>query len=397
MNQNKKFKIAILVGNVSPNFATFFKMLAAHEKIDLMVYFCSDFGTKESFDPLFNRKILWDGPPLFEGYNYKILKNYPIQSLGKFFSYMNFAVIKEIFKNDYDAIIIHGYYGFTNWLAFFTAWIKRTPIFFRGESHLLEQRPLWRRIIKYPILKFLFKIVKVFLAIGKSNKEYFIFYGVPKEKIYLMPYFAENEYFVKHCSLFRKEKQKIKNELGIPQNFFVILYVAKLNHIKRPLDLLKAFELIRRYKENISLLLVGEGINRSDLENYVKDHGLKNVLFLGFKNRSEIPKFYAIADVFVLPSERETWGLVINEAMSCSLPVITTEIVGANFDLVRAGENGFIYPVGNIDKLAGYIKVLIENESLRDKMGKCSFEMIKDWNMSRAIEVLLTALKNLKK
>ena len=128
---------------------------------------------------------------------------------------------------------------------------------------------------------------------------------------------------------------------------------------KRPFDLLRAYEKIQE-RMNAALVFVGDGIERSFLESYTKNNNLKNVYFTGFKNQTELPYYFAIADVFVLPSGDEPWGLIINEAMNSGLPIITTEAVGAVPDLVKDGINGFIYPVGDIEKLVNCLSGVME-------------------------------------
>jgi GxxExxY protein len=148
----------------------------------------------------------------------------------------------------------------------------------------------------------------------------------------------------------------------------------------------------------IHLLFVGDGALRPELEKYAKEHNLKNVIFVGFKNQTELPDYYAMADVFVLPSgEGETWGLVVNKAMCFGLPVIVSDIVGCGPDLVKHGENGYIFPLGNIEKLAEYLGELVKKPARIKTFGKKSFEIVKNYTHERGIEGILTALNSIKK
>ena len=139
----------------------------------------------------------------------------------------------------------------------------------------------------------------------------------------------------------------------------VILFASKMIPRKRPMDLLRAYVKIQE-RINAALIFVGDGIERSLLEAYTKDNNLKNVYFTGFKNQTELPYYFAIADVFVLPSDDEPWGLIINEAMNFGLPIVTTEVVGSAPDLVKDGINGFIYPAGDIEKLVNCLSKVLE-------------------------------------
>jgi len=146
------------------------------------------------------------------------------------------------------------------------------------------------------------------------------------------------------------------------------------------------------------LLFVGDGALRSELENYIKEHNLKNVHFTGFKNQTELPKYYAMADIFVLPSGvGETWGLVVNEAMCFSLPVIISDIVGCGKDLVKNEKNGYIFPVGDVKKIAEHLADLIKNPKRRKLFGEKSLNIIKNYNHDRDIDGILKTLDYLNK
>jgi len=174
----------------------------------------------------------------------------------------------------------------------------------------------------------------------------------------------------------------------------VILFVAKMMPRKNPFVLLKAFQNIRR---NIpaQLVFVGDGVQLIDLKKYAEENSISNVLFAGFKNQSQLPEYYAVADIFVLPSNEETWGLVINEAMNFELPIITTDKVGASIDLIKHGKNGYIYPANDGKMLEEYLAKLLLNSKIRDKMGKTSKTIINNWNYENDVKGILEALKYL--
>jgi glycosyltransferase involved in cell wall biosynthesis len=145
--------------------------------------------------------------------------------------------------------------------------------------------------------------------------------------------------------------------------------------------------------DNKALIFLGDGGLRRSVEDYAREKGIKNVYFPGFKNQRDIPAYYAASDIFVLPSGiGETWGLAVNEAMCFNLPIVISDLAGCGKDLVKHGENGFIFKTGNIEELAACLKKLVENAQLREKMGKRSFETIKEWNYRSVTEGILEAL-----
>jgi glycosyltransferase involved in cell wall biosynthesis len=131
---------------------------------------------------------------------------------------------------------------------------------------------------------------------------------------------------------------------------------------------------------------------RGALEGYASSQGIANVHFVGFKNQKELPRYFGAADVFVLPSGIEPWGLVINEAMNFGLPVICSDQVGCAADLVRPGENGYIFPVGNIQSLADRLLAVLSDGEKCESMGRRSRELVAEWGFGADAEGLVAAL-----
>ena len=176
----------------------------------------------------------------------------------------------------------------------------------------------------------------------------------------------------------------------------MILFSGKLIPKKRPMDLIKAFEGMRS-KENAVLFFAGEGALRKEMEGYIKANDLKNIHMPGFLNQLELSKVYALADIFVFPSNDEPWGLSLNEAMCYSLPCIVSDAVSAGYDLIKEGENGFVFKAGDIEALSRKLNCLVADESLRIKMGQRSFELISTWDHEMVINGLLEAMRNSQK
>ena len=404
----KKYKLAILASHPIQYQTPLFKKITENSQIDLMVYFNWDFGVgEESFADEFGKKIKWD-IPILEGYKYKFLKNFFLKPSDIFFGQINLGIIKELVINNYDAVVVFGWNSFTNWLVFLTKFIHRTRIILQSESPLNQEllKSKWKIKIKKIILGWLFKHISAFLYIGEENKKFYQFYDIPEEKLFFAPYAVDNDRFIKAGKSLMENRNDLRNKIGIAENDAVILFVGKMIEKKHPMDLLKAYELMISNQElvtsnqgkvknaNSHLIFVGDGILRAELERYVKENNLKNLHFAGFKNQTELPQYYALADIFVLPSGiGETWGLVVNEAMCFSLLVIVSDVVGCGQDLVRQNENGFVFLLGDINKLAERLKELAENKEKREQFGKKSFEIIQKYSYKKDIEGILKALK----
>jgi len=395
----RNYRLSFLLSHQIQYFSPLFREINKKANIDLTVYYCSDETVKRFKDKEFGKFIEWD-IPLLEGYKYKFLKNYsPKPSIyAGFFGLTNLNVIQELKKDGIGILIVHGWGYFTHIYAIIIARLSGITVLLRGENTLSLEilKPYWKRLIKKLILQYgIFKLVNVFLYIGIENKKFYKYYGVPENKLVFAPYCVENKRFHSEYRRLKRKRNELKIRLGFPEDTIITLFVGKLIDKKRPLDLIKAYEKIRSKKK--SLVIVGDGILRKKLGTYVNRYRINNVYFVGFKNQTELPSYYTIADVFVLPSGLgETWGLVVNEAMNFELPIITSSIVGCSDDLVRHGENGFVYKMGNIDELAGYLEFLITNEESRKEFGSRSLEIVKNYSYGSIINGIVKGLNEVK-
>lgn len=402
MKNKKNMKLAIVMSHPIQYQAPFLKKIHTGGKIELMTYFLWNFGVKEIFDNQFKQKIKWDIPVL-DGYKYKFVKNFSLKPSSDFWGTLNFGIIGELYKNHYDAVLVYGWNYFANWLVFAAALFKRIPVFLFGESPLNQEllKPKWKIQLKKFFLKPIFNLTAAIFYIGEENKKFYEYYGVSGDKLFFAPYAIDNERLQRSAEKLIIKRDKLRKEFGIKKEDVVILFVGKLINKKRPMDLLKAHKIFidnnRQMEDIVHLVYVGSGDYEEKLKKYSELNNFKNINFLGFKNQAELPKYYAMADIFVLPSGvGETWGLVVNEAMNFSLPVIVSDMVGCGSDLVNHGENGFKFNNGDIKGLSQKLDILIKNKNKRKKFGEESFKIIQFYNYDEDIKAILMALEKIK-
>ncbi|MDP2705795.1 MAG: glycosyltransferase family 4 protein [bacterium] len=391
-------KIAFVIGSPTPDHAPLFQEISRTcPEIDLTVCFCSDFGVKKpGYDANFGQEIKWD-VPLLDGYKSKFLKNLSFKSsIDGFWGLINPGIILELWQNDYDAVLIDGYSSLANWFSFLGAWLSGTAIIFRGESDLSNKRPFLLKIFKKIILTPLFKSVRAFLYSCQRNKDYFLHYGVSAEKLFFFPSAADNSYWQKKISEIKGRELEMKKNLGISIDSQVVLYVGNLAPLKRPMDLLSAFEAVTNAGLDAFLVFVGEGRELPKMKDYAEKKRINNIVFAGFRNQSELPYFYAIADVMVLASEWDRSPKVFNEAMNFGIPLIATDTIGTAFDLFSDGRAGLIYPMGDVPALVSCLKKILGDRELAAKMQKASFELSLRWSFQGDIDGLAKAIESLK-
>ena len=383
-------RLAYFVSHPIQYQAPLLRLIAAQPGIKLKVFFYSDFSVVGYQDRGFNRLIKWD-IPLVEGYDYHFLN-----CLGSK-KYKNFLIARNILEElrigKFDAVWVHGWSDICSLQAVVAAKKLRIPVLIRGESNgLKEPRYFIKQLAKKAFLSWLFNHIFGVLYIGKLNRQFYKSLGVSDKSLFLMPYAVDNDYFQKKALLTRTAKEEFRKALNLKPTRPIILYAAKLTEKKRPQDLLAAYRLLSSdglQEPEPYLLFVGDGAMRSQLESEAEATGWQSIRFLGFRNQSEMPAMYELCDVFVLPSSFEPWGLAVNEVMNSGKAVVVSEQVGCAPDLVLEGQNGCIFPVGDIVALAKAIQWAITN---RLRLGDISFKHIQNWSFRQDVEGLKLAL-----
>jgi len=393
----KKNKLAVIMSHPIQYRAPFLRKLSAHPEIDLTAYFFWDFGVRETMDPEFKTSIKWD-IPLLEGYKYKFIKNYAFHPSSSFWGQLSFGIIRELILGKYDAVVIYGWNSFPNWCTLLIAPFVGTKIILFGESPYFQEviKNKLLLIIKRVVLGIVFRIVWAIGYIGEENRKFYEFYGVPKDKLFFEPFAVDNEFFLDKRNSLSSHREEFRKEYGFRSDDVVWLFVGKFIYKKRPQDLIRAYKKAFINNPKIKLMLVGDGELKQELEKEAA--GFPGIFFVGFKNQTELPKFYTLADAFVLPSgSGETWGLVVNEAMCFGLPVVVSDLVGCGEDLVYIGENGFIFPLGDIDALAKHIEYISDSAERRKEFGSESEEIVKKYSHKADIDAIAKALSNFSK
>lgn len=386
-----EYRLAVVASHPIQYQAPLFRALADHPQINPSVYFCWDFGVTEQVDPDFRVKVKWD-IPMLNGYPHKFLANFSPSPGSSLMGQINPGIFKELQQGRYDAVLIQGYNTVTSLLSIIAGQITGTPVIFRGEANLFKRRTLGKTIGKAALLFHLLRMVGAVLYSCSSNRQYFEHYGVPSHKLFFAPCAVDNDYFRNAASQLRHRKEKLKEQLGIPSHSRVLLVVGKLISRKRPMDVLKAYERLRD-REDAWLVFVGDGREKQAMLDYVQQRGLTQVYMPGFKNQSELPSFYSMADVFLIPSADDLSPKALNEAMNFALPVISSDRVGTALDLVKHGENGFIHKAGDVEALSGYMSEFLDNPEMTQRLGRRSVEIVSEWSLDRDAQGMLEALE----
>ena len=282
------------------------------------------------------------------------------------------GVIGHLTRARYDVIVVGNPLTPTGMLA-----IQYMKV--RGISYCIESDGGFAKSgkgVKEKIKKHIFANAAAYMSTSDIHDSYYEMYGADKKRIYRYPFTSISEADVSETPSSEQEKTAIKDELGIKENK-VILSVGQFIYRKGFDILIKA---CRGLDSNIGIYIIGGQATR-EYTDLVEEYRLSNIHFLNFKVSEKLAKYYRAADLFVLPTREDVWGLVINEAMSKGLPVISSNRCIAAAELVKNEENGYLVESEDTDDFAGKIRLVINDAKLMRKMSEKSLEIIRNYTM----------------
>ena len=390
-------KLGYLVSHPIQYQTPLLQRLSREPGIDLHVLFCSDLSVGEYRDLEFGQRIQWD-IPLLDGYSYEFLPTLNKVEPLSFFRPFTIGLARKLRTLDFDVLWIHGWGYWSNIWAIHLAKRLGMKVLIRGEAglHLEYERGWLKTVARKSFLRWLVAHTDAFLSIGSQNRAFYLAYGAKPSKIFLMPYVVDNEFFRTNTQGVHDGRELLRKNLGVDPGRPIILYASKMTKRKRADDLLEAYIHLSPDGKNEPrpyLLLIGDGEERGALERKASVLPWNSIKFLGFKNQSELPAYFDLCDVFVLPSLREPWGLVVNEVMNAGKAVIVSDQVGCAQDLVRHKENGYVFIAGNVEDLKSGLEYVLSSESRLQAMGQQSSEIIKQWGLEQDVQGLCQAVE----
>ncbi len=287
-----------------------------------------------------------------------------------------------------DALAICGYKGVLPLAALL--WAKahgKIAIMMSESSHRDKARSALQEWGK----RHLVRRFDAALVGGKSQKAYAALLGIPEERIYTGYDAVDNEHFSRGAARARQEAKSLRQELGLPPAYF--LAVSRFIDKKNLPFLIEAYVRHRTLSRTPwDLVLCGSGPLEAVLRE--KARGLPGVHFPGFKQAQELPIYYGLASAFVVPSSHfEQWGLVVNEAMACGLPVLVSRQCGCAPDLVQEGVNGFTFDPRDVEALARLMARMSSGELNLAAMGEASRKIVSAYSPETFGANLLAACK----
>ena len=399
---NDRVRIAYLVSHPIQYQVPLLRRISQEPDIDLTVLYGSDFSVRAYADEGFGVAVKWD-VPLLDGYKYEFLPALRDTGTQSITSPISRPMLDRLRGKDgrpaFDLLWIHGYNMVNTMQGMLTAKSLGIPVLLRAESWLRDRsRGGAKLLAKQIFFAGLERLVDGVLCIGTLNREYWTHYFGDRVPLFTVPYAVDNQFFQRKSLEAAAGRAELMAELGLEPGRKVILFASKLQYRKHCDHLLEAYKrLVAGAGDRPApyLVIVGDGEARVELE--AAAAGMEGVRFCGFKNQSELPRFFDLASVFVLPSRHEPWGLIVNEVMNAGRAVIVTDDVGCYPDLITNGVEGFVYPVGDVDALTESLRQVVWVPGLAERMSQAALERINGWSFEEDVRGLRQALAELTK
>lgn len=365
-----KRRLVVLTEIIAPYRIPVFNALASRTEIDLHVIFLAKTDTSRRNWRVYEDEIR---------FSYEVLPSWR-RRIGKYNVLLNSGVVTRIRKADPEVLVCGGYNYPAAWQAMRWAKQNRVPFLLWSESTATDFREQY-----FPVewLKKIFlRDCTGFLVPGRSAREYLQNFASPAQEIFLARNAVDIARFADRANM-PEPTVRLRERLALPARYF--LFVGRLVRSKGVLDLIEAYRRLSvGLRSQVSLVLAGDGPLRGELEALARDIDPGVVLFAGFIQRDELAKYYGLAECLVMPTHTDPWGLVVNEAMACGLPIICTNVAGCAADLVH--ENGLLVPPADIGKLADAMTALATDRDLRRSMSCASLNLIQNYSPEACAE-----------
>ncbi len=356
-------KLAVVITHPIQYYSPVFKLLSEHTTVK--VFYTS--ATDRQYDPGFGKIIKWD-IPLLEGYNHEFLqKSNQCQSI-------------RIFNPTH--LLIYGWAHLSH-LRILRSFKNKTVICFRGDSNLLKKSNIFKELLRGLALKWVYQHVDLAFYAGSANRSYFLKYGLKEHQLHFAPHAVDNQRFA------QQDAEILRKQLGIMPTKTLVLFTGKLNRTKNPLLLLRAF--LELKDPNTALLFVGSGDLEYRLKTIYRKSNQVNIFFLPFQNQSKMPAVYHACDLFCMPSEHESWGLAINEAMAAGKAILASDRIGGATDLIKES-NGATFKSGCIKDLKLKLQFMTQNKPILFKKGLASKNVIKNWTFQNQVKRIIDGI-----
>lgn len=367
-------------------------MMAENGLFELKVFYTwGEDSIKPKYDPDFDRVVEWD-IPLLQGYQFQFIRNVAKNSGSHhFFGIDNPDLIQDIESWGADIVWVWGW-CFKSHLRVIRYFHNRNPVWFRGDSTLLDDgiSPIWKQLLRKIFLSWVYKKVDLAFYVGENNKKYFLQHGLTPSKLIHAPHAIDNRRFSDWNDELESDLVDWKESLGIAEIDLVVLFVGKLESKKNPRFILDLATQLPSKK--FKFIIVGDGVLGDEIKQKAKKDN--RILFLPFQNQTIMPSVYRLGDVLVLPSlgPGETWGLAMNEAMACGIPVFGSSKCGGSVDLID-DSCGLIFDPDDLNIVVNQLNILADNPDALASLKARAIQKIQQFRYGKIVDAVVEGIQ----
>jgi len=357
-------KLAILTTHPIQYFVPVFRLLGQKKDLQLKVFFGCKQGLDTLIDPDFGVVYQWDCE-LTDGYAHEFIGSGSLATLKKLSSVpLTQKALTLINQFQPDVVLIFAYLPIFITISTLLLRLKGYKLMLRADTtDGAWSRSILKDKLREVLLKLYYKQFSFFFPISIDSVTHYQRMGVNDNLMQMIPYAIDVDFFQQQVDHWFPRRVELRKEMGIKPGDRVLIYCGKMYETKNPLLIPKALNLLSdELKQNLWLLAVGDGTLRNQFETLTKAELGERVIFVGFKNQSQLGKYYAMGDILILPSHWETWGLVVNEALQFGLTVITSDKVGCNPHLIPSKDQGYWFRSGSAIALAEAVTQLCNQD-----------------------------------
>lgn len=393
-----KPRLAIVVSHPIQHFVPLYRALADHDGIEVKLFFASRVGLDSYYDNEMQTQIAWN-MDLLAGYSYCFLPGAELVTESLALPKLDPDLEPSLGEFCPDTVMVYGYAMALSRRAARWANANGCRLIMISDSELREPRPLLKRIVKQLVVRWYYRPVDGFLAVGDENERYYRHYGAPAKRIFRSPFTIDEVSYRDAASRREEARAALILRHNLPTDACVALFVGKLSTRKRPQDLVEAVACLQgKTKRPVHALFAGGGELAHGLAMLISSKQMPAKL-LGFVNVDALPMLYAGCDILVHTSQADPHPLVCCEAACIGMPMILSDRIGAEgpTDIARRGENAFIYPCADVERLAVRLKALADDPVLAAQAGARSREIFDELAMPASVRGVIDAMAVIKR
>jgi glycosyltransferase involved in cell wall biosynthesis len=388
MKNHKNVSLGIFASHPVQYHVPIWRHLSKNDSVNSRVFYFSDHGATEQLDPGFGVEFRWD-LDLLGGYQNEFLSKQPLSTILK-------ARVPDLRKlvhsKDIGCVLLHGY---TQRFSRQILANKRRlgyGVILRGEFCDTHNNRLGlKRFAREIYLKWFYSQVDAFCFIGRNSREHLLRRGISNDRLFFSPYSVDSDFFESESR--SKSRESRRQNLGIQEGQLVALFSGKMIERKQPKMLV---ELAKRFAEDerFVLIMLGDGPLFNDIKSELKEHiDVGRAILPGFVNQSQLGDYFGASDLFLFPSQYETWGLVVNEAMHFGLPCFVSDQVGCGPDLIVQGETGNYFDCCDVQAIYNLVLKGLNSRQDIARMGRNAKIRIAEYSSENSAKGISQALE----